>query len=287
MIGEGELVIFGLGDPAGSDAQALPKSQLLAVEIALQVRVEELVVAELVGSDALTDRTQHWLLGRLRERRVVGTGASLDDATCDQFAGARAAHRARGGEVDAEAGGEPGAGIGVIEIGIGEGGPASEREAMLDLLLAPGARHALKLRIVREHVAEIMCIVAAILLHQAGGFHDAQNLGIDLAQVEFVPADVVQRPGPHEPQPFRSGKSIGRPATSRQPTISKIWPPSRSRPGVRLSGRQRPNRRPPAWPRQVPGATAPGAARPALGRARRPAAGRSGPLRSRSPRRSP
>ena len=57
-------------------------------------------------------------------------------------------------------------------------GPAAERRAMLDLLVAPGAGDLLEGRIVVEHVAEISRIVAAIALDHGGGLDDPQDLRI-------------------------------------------------------------------------------------------------------------
>src|SRR5262249_40071367 len=144
-----------------------PEAYSLALEIAFEMRIEELVVAQLVGGDMLADRLEHGLLDRFGERTVIRAGAGLDDAARDQFAGACAAHGPARTEVDAKPGGEPRRRLGMIEPGIDQLGPAAERLAVLDLFLAPAARHFLEARIITENVAEVMGVVAAILLDQA------------------------------------------------------------------------------------------------------------------------
>src|SRR5260370_602610 len=154
--------------------QAPQKADPLGVEIALQMRVEELVVAQLVGGDVAADLLQHRLLRRLGERRVIGAGAGLDDAARDELAGARAAHRGAGAEVDAEARGEARRRRGVIEARIGQHGPAPQRLAVLRLLDAPAARLLLEGGIVMEDAAEILRVVGAVLLDQARRLDDAE-----------------------------------------------------------------------------------------------------------------
>src|SRR6185437_15027043 len=144
VVGIGQLVILGFADAAERHGEAPQSSDMLAVEIALQMRVEELVVAQLVGGDLLADLAQHRLLGRLGERRVIGAGAGLDDAARHQFADARAADRAASIKVDTVSRGEARRRGGVIEIAIGPHGPAAERRAVLHLLGAPAARDILE-----------------------------------------------------------------------------------------------------------------------------------------------
>src|SRR6185437_8434077 len=83
------------------------------------------------------------------------------------------------------------------ESGIGEARPATERLAMLNLLFPPAARDRLKGRIVVKDAAEIARVVAAVLLDEARGFDDAQDLGIDLGAVEAMPGNIVERPEAH------------------------------------------------------------------------------------------
>ena len=55
----------------------------------------------------------------------------------------------------------------MIEIGIDHLGPPAERLAVLDLLVSPMTCHLLEPQIIVEHVAEIMRVIAAVLLDQA------------------------------------------------------------------------------------------------------------------------
>ncbi len=68
---------------------------------------------------------------------------------------------------------------------------------MLDLLVAPAHGNRLEVGIVVEDVAEIVRVVAAVLLDQARRLDDAQQLGIDLGAVEPLPGNIVERPGTH------------------------------------------------------------------------------------------
>jgi hypothetical protein len=71
VIGVGELVILGLGNPSEGDAEALKEPDPVALEAAVQVPVKELVVSDLVGRDVATDILQNWLLHAIAQRRVV------------------------------------------------------------------------------------------------------------------------------------------------------------------------------------------------------------------------
>ena len=70
------------------DAQPAPEADALGSEIALQMAVEQLVVAQLVGGDAAADLLEHRLRRGLGQRGVIGAGAGLDDAARHQLAGA-------------------------------------------------------------------------------------------------------------------------------------------------------------------------------------------------------
>ena len=48
--------------------------------------------------------------------------------------------------------------------------------------------------VIGENDAEITHIVRRIGLHQRGGLHRTQEVGIDLGGVEGLPIDIVERP---------------------------------------------------------------------------------------------
>src|SRR4051794_34717126 len=119
---------------------------------------------KLVGGDVAADLLQYRLLGRIHQGRVVGAGTGLDDTAGNQLAGARAADRGAGVDRNLVTVGEA-LETGVeVEIRVGELRPFRKRPAMLDLFVGPLARDALEFRIVMEDVAEILGIVAAIVL---------------------------------------------------------------------------------------------------------------------------
>src|SRR6185369_11297117 len=72
VIGISELVIFRFGDAAERDLHPLPGSDLIELQVRIEMLIEELVVAQLISSDAAADRLQHRLIGRLGQRRVIG-----------------------------------------------------------------------------------------------------------------------------------------------------------------------------------------------------------------------
>src|SRR3546814_8575199 len=67
------------------------------------MRVEQLVVTQLVGGDVAADLSQHRLFGGRADGGIVGRGAHLHDTAGDQLAGARAANRIGGVGRDLEA----------------------------------------------------------------------------------------------------------------------------------------------------------------------------------------
>src|SRR5260370_1129735 len=127
----------------------------------------------------------------------IGAAALGRGGAPDELAGARAAHRGAGAEVDAEARGEARRRRGVIEARIGQHGPAPQRLAVLRLLDAPAARQLLEGGIVMEDAAEILGVVGAVLLDQARRLDDAEYVGLDLGAVEPAPGNVVERPRCH------------------------------------------------------------------------------------------
>ncbi len=158
------------------------------------MRVEQLVVAQLVGRDLLADGLEHRLLGRRAQRAVVGGGAHLDDAARDQLARARAADRLARVHVRPEAGDEAPENRIEAEAGIGHLGPLAERLTVLDLLGGPGLRRLLELGIVGEDVAEIGGVVVGVVLDARRRLDDLEQLRVDLAGIEPVPRDVLERP---------------------------------------------------------------------------------------------
>src|SRR3546814_15227184 len=92
-----------LADTPEGDRQPLPPADAFAFEIALEMRVEQLVVTQLVGGDVAADLSQHRLFGGRADGGLVGRGAHLHDAAGDQLAGARAPNRIGGDGRDLEA----------------------------------------------------------------------------------------------------------------------------------------------------------------------------------------
>src|SRR3546814_5277681 len=66
--GIGELVVLALADTPEGDRQPLPPADAFAFEIALEMRVEQLVVTQLVGGDVAADLSQHRLFGGRADR---------------------------------------------------------------------------------------------------------------------------------------------------------------------------------------------------------------------------
>src|SRR3546814_13189990 len=62
--GIGELVVLALADTPEGDRQPLPPADALAFEIALEMRVEQLVVTQLVGGDVAADRSEERRVGK-------------------------------------------------------------------------------------------------------------------------------------------------------------------------------------------------------------------------------
>src|SRR3546814_6840159 len=92
-----------LAETPEGDRQPLPPADAFAFERALEMRVEQLVVTQLVGGDVAADLSQHRLFGGRADGGIVGRGAHLHDAAGDQLAGARAANRIGGVGRDLEA----------------------------------------------------------------------------------------------------------------------------------------------------------------------------------------
>ena len=68
------------------------------------------------------------------------------------------------------------------------------RFAMLNFFPCPALCLGAKLAVSREDVAEIGGVVAAVVFNEAGGLDDLQGIRVDLARVEAVPWQIVQRP---------------------------------------------------------------------------------------------
>jgi len=196
-IGVGELVVLGLARPAQRNPEAPYSADPFDLQIALLVLVEELVVPQFVGGDFVADLFEHRLLSRVGEGRVHGRGAAFDDAAGDQLADPRAAHGPghAGGQFDV--GGKILEGGRKIEGRIGHFGPAAQGVAVLDLFLGPPDRSFGKLGIVLEHFLKIPAVIAAVLLHKACRLDDLDQIGINLARVEVLPGNIVERPVLH------------------------------------------------------------------------------------------
>src|SRR5207248_1108239 len=168
-----------------------------ARQAAVQVLVEQPVMAQFVGGDMASDLLQDRLGDALAQRGVVGAGADLDDAPRDHLAGARTAPGAVGIEIDLESVLKPGEGGGEIKARIGQRRPAGQSAAVLDLFLPPAASGFLELGIVGENPAQMMGISGAIVLDEARRLDDAHDVGFELIAIEAVPRNVVERPGAH------------------------------------------------------------------------------------------
>ena len=88
-------------------------------------------------------------------------------------------------------------GGGGIESGIGQLGPTPKRPPMLNLLRAPASRGLLKARVVGEDPAEVMRVGGAIQFDEARRLDHPHDLGVDLARVEPVPGNIIERPTTH------------------------------------------------------------------------------------------
>src|SRR5579859_7569526 len=103
-------------------------------------------------------RLQQGLLGRVRDRRVVGTRPRFDDASRDQFARPRSPNRFPHIEVETISGVETSERRFQAERRIRLFGVAPERLTMPHLLNSPIARGLLKRGIVGEDVAQIASV---------------------------------------------------------------------------------------------------------------------------------
>src|SRR5215207_4938932 len=77
VIGVGELVVFRFGDPADRDPQPADPPQPLARQAAVELLVEQPVVAQFVGGDMAADLLQDWFGGGVAQRAVIGAGPDL------------------------------------------------------------------------------------------------------------------------------------------------------------------------------------------------------------------
>ncbi len=197
VIGVGEFVVLGFGDPCEGDAQSAPQADALVFETAGQLPGKQLVMADLVGRDVAADLLQHRFLDGVAQGRVVGAGPGLDNAARDHLARTRAAARGGAVEIGLVAGLEAVEGGGEIEFGIDEFSPSPERLAVLDFLLAPAHSTRLEARIVVKDAAQMTRISAAVQFDQARRLDDRDDLRVELAAIEPVPANIVERPRGH------------------------------------------------------------------------------------------
>ena len=160
--------------------------------------VEQLVVAEFVGRDALADLLEHRLVDRVGQGGVVGRGADLDDTAGDQLAAARTAHRGVDIEVDLV--------VTVAEalarrihvpVGIGQTRPAPQDHTVLDFLGSPAPGGIDEEFVALEHIGEVTRIVLAVVFDQGRGLDDADRVVIDPGAVEILPGDIFRRPMIH------------------------------------------------------------------------------------------
>src|SRR6516162_9858724 len=79
---------------------------------------------------------------------------------------------------------------------------------MLDFLPTPAARAFLKIGIVVENPAQMVRIGAAIGFDQARRLDDSHDLQIELAPIETIPGNVVERPVAHDASPLAASVAI-------------------------------------------------------------------------------
>ena len=204
VIGIGEFVVLGLAEAPRRDAQLLPELQLRLRLDQLEV-VEQPPVAHLVARDMGGDLLEHRLLGRVAHRRIIRGRARFHDAAGDQLAPLGAAHRAVGvlemRRLVAFAEGLEGRLE--IELGVRQLHPAAEREPVLGLLMAPLFENRVHGGVAGEDGLQIADIVARIVFDHRGGLHRHQEILVNLARIESLPRDIVERPARlrHGPNP--------------------------------------------------------------------------------------
>ncbi len=69
---------------------------------------------------------------------------------------------------------------------------------MLDLFTAPFAGGGLKLRIIGKYVAEVVSVIAAVVLDHRCGLGDLQKLRVDFRRIEGLPVDILNSPMAHD-----------------------------------------------------------------------------------------
>src|SRR6266446_4406277 len=102
-ISVGEFVVLGFGNPPETHPQPPPNPDLLALEAARQVPVEEPVVTDLVGRYVAADLHEHRFPHPVAQRRVVRAGPDLDHTARNHLSRTRAAARHFAIEIDAKA----------------------------------------------------------------------------------------------------------------------------------------------------------------------------------------
>src|SRR5271169_874915 len=197
VIGVGELVVLHFGEAPKGNAQPTPAPDALEFEAMGQILIKQLVMADLVGGDMAADLFEDRFTCGIAQGPVVGAGAGLDDTTRDHLARTRASARGAAVEIDAKAVTKAAEGGGEIEFGIGQFGPAPQRLPMLGFLLAPAPGGFLKPGIVIENSAQMVRVGAAIQLDEARRLDDRHDLRVELAAIEPVPANIVERPRAH------------------------------------------------------------------------------------------
>ena len=201
MIGVGQFVILGLTDAAQRDAQAVPQTQPLALQVAVHVIIEQLEVPVFVRGDQLADLPQHRFLGRFRQRGVVAGGAGLHHAAGDQLPGAGTAHGCIDIDRHPVSFAIPRERRFIVPRRIGQRRPFAERVAVLHLFLGPVQRGLAEVRVITEDVRQIGSVVATIALHHRRGFHQQDGGGINLGRIESAPCHVIDAPVLHAPNP--------------------------------------------------------------------------------------
>jgi len=180
-------------------SRALHRVQAVALQAAVHLVVEQLVVAQFVGRDLGADLLQDRLGGRVLQGAVVGAGPRLDDAARHHLARLAAAHRLGRGGVERQMIARLEAGERGLEIParIGELRPAAECHAVLGLLGDPLVHFQDEIRIVGEDAAQIDAVVVTVALDHGRSLDVANDLGVDLRRVEAMPIDRLESPVAH------------------------------------------------------------------------------------------
>src|SRR5439155_13704601 len=118
------------------------------------------------------------------------------------IARARASARGIAIEIDPISGLKPVEGDGEIIARIGNRSPPRQSAPVLDLFLAPAPCSLLEVGVVMENPAQMMSVGAAVVFDEARRLDDPHDIRIELAAIEAIPRNFVERPVPHGAPPL-------------------------------------------------------------------------------------